>query len=76
MIAIDIYGRTTVEAGPYANLPIQEARVKIISDLKTNGFLQKTEDIMHRTPLCERSKTPVEIVPLQDYYLKQIEYIP
>ncbi len=76
IIAIDIYGRTTAEAGPYANLPIQEARVKIISDLKTNGFLQKTEDIMHRTPLCERSKTPVEIVPLQDYYLKQIEYIP
>jgi valyl-tRNA synthetase len=76
IIAIDIYGRTTAEAGPYANLPVQEARVKIFSDLKTNGFLQKTEDIMHRTPLCERSKTPVEIVPLQDYYLKQIEYIP
>jgi valyl-tRNA synthetase len=76
IIATDIYGRTTVEAGPYASLPIQEARVKIISDLKANGFLQKTEDVMHRTPLCERSKTPVEIVPLQDYYLKQIEYIP
>lgn len=76
VIATDIYGRTTVEAGPYASLPIQEARVKIISDLKANGFLQKTEDVMHRTPLCERSKTPVEIVPLQDYYLKQIEYIP
>lgn len=76
IISADIYGRTTVEAGPYANLPIQEARAKIISDLKTYGLLQKTEDIMHRTPLCERSKTPVEIVPLQDYYLKQIEYIP
>jgi valyl-tRNA synthetase len=76
IIATDIYGRTTVEAGSYANLPIQEARVRIISDLNTNGFLQKTEDIMHRTPLCERSKTQVEIVPLQDYYLRQIEYIP
>jgi valyl-tRNA synthetase len=76
IIAMDIYGRTTAEAGPYANLPIQEARAKIISDLNTIGFLLKTEDIMHRTPLCERSNTPVEIVPLQDYYLKQIEYIP
>ncbi|MGH9974614.1 MAG: valine--tRNA ligase [Nitrososphaeraceae archaeon] len=76
IIAIDNYGRTTGQAGPYANLPIQEARAKIISDLKANGFLLKTEDIMHRTPLCERSNTPVEIVPLQDYYLKQIEYIP
>lgn len=76
IVAVDIYGRTTFEAGSYANLPIQEARVKIISDLKTNGFLLRIEDIMHRTPLCERSKTPVEIVPLQDYYLKQIDYIP
>ena len=31
---------------------------------------------MHRTPVCERSKTPVEIIPLQDYYLKQLTYIP
>ena len=51
IIATDIYGRTTVEAEPYANLPIQEARARIISDLKTYGFLQKTEEIMHRTPL-------------------------
>ena len=76
IVATDIYGRTTAEAGHYASLSIQEARARVISDLKTNGFLQKTEDIMHRTPLCERSKTPVEIVPLQDYYLKQIEYVP
>jgi valyl-tRNA synthetase len=26
--------------------------------------------------LCERSRTPVEIIPLQDYYLKQLDYIP
>ncbi len=76
IVATDIYGRTTAEAGHYASLSIQEARARVISDLKTNGFLQKTEDIMHRTPLCERSKTPVEIVPLQDYYLKQIDYVP
>lgn len=76
IVATDIYGRTTAEAGHYASLSIQEARARVIFDLKTNGFLQKTEDIMHRTPLCERSKTPVEIVPLQDYYLKQIDYVP
>ena len=76
IVAMDIYGRTTIEAGSYSNLPIREARAKLISDLETNGFLHRTEDIMHRTPLCERSKTPVEIVPLQDYYLKQIDFIP
>ena len=39
IVAIDINGRTTVEAGLYANLSIKEARDKIISDLKTSGFL-------------------------------------
>jgi valyl-tRNA synthetase len=74
--ATDVSGRTTTAAESYAKLPIQEARARIISDLKTRDFLEKTENIMHRTPLCERSRTPVEIIPLQDYYLKQIEYIP
>ena len=31
---------------------------------------------MHRTPLCERSKTPIEIIPLEDYYLKQLDFNP
>jgi valyl-tRNA synthetase len=45
-------------------------------DLNNAGFINREEKIMHRTPLCERSKTPVEIIPMEDYYLKQLEYIP
>jgi valyl-tRNA synthetase len=76
IVAINPNGITTAAAGPYSNLTLKEARAKIIEDLNSAGFLEKVEDILHRTPLCERSKTPIEIIPLEDYYLKQIEFIP
>src|SRR5678815_3697665 len=30
----------------------------------------------HRIPICERSKSPVEIIPMQDYYIKQLVFLP
>jgi valyl-tRNA synthetase len=76
IVAINQNGITTPAAGPYSNLTLKEARARIIMDLNTAGLIEKEEDVMHRTPLCERSKTPIEIIPLEDYYLKQLEYIP
>jgi valyl-tRNA synthetase len=67
---------TTTAAGPYANLRINQARTRIIEDLKNAGLLEKEENIMHKMPLCERSKTPIEILSLSDYYIKQLNYIP
>ncbi|HEX5187549.1 MAG TPA: valine--tRNA ligase [Nitrososphaeraceae archaeon] len=74
--SIDENGYTTSLAGKYKNLKLNQAREMIIDDLKNQGFVEKEEKIMHRTPICERSKTPVEIISLQDYYLRQLEYIP
>ena len=48
----------------------------MIEDLKNSGLMEKEESIMHRTPLCERSKTPIEIIPLHDYYVKQLDFVP
>jgi valyl-tRNA synthetase len=76
IISIDKNGYTTLFAGNYKNLKLKHARQKIIEDLRSQGFIEKEENIMHRSPICERSKTQVEIIPLQDYYLKQLEYIP
>jgi valyl-tRNA synthetase len=76
IISIDENGYTTPFAGNYKNLKLKHARQKIIEDLRSEGFIEKEENIMHRSPMCERSKTQVEIIPLQDYYLKQLEYIP
>ena len=71
LIAIGLDGRMTQAAGEYAGLKPKQARTKIIEDLENKGLLEKTEDIIHRTPVSERSKIPIEIIPMEEYYLKQ-----
>ena len=71
VIAIGLDGRMTQAAGEYAGLKPKQARTKIIEDLENKGLLEKTEDIIHRTPVSERSKIPIEIIPMEEYYLKQ-----
>ena len=72
MIGLD--GRMTEAAGKYAGMRVEEAREAIIRDLKEMGLVVKIEDIVHRTPICERSKTPIEIIPMQEYYLRQLDF--
>ena len=77
IVALNENGFTTEAAGQhYAGLRVTQARTKVIEDLKNAGLVEKEESITHRTPLCERSKTPIEIIPLQDYYIKQLEFVP
>ena len=75
VVAIGIDGRLTEVAGNYAGLKPKQARQKIIEDLENQGFVEKIEDITHRTPVSERSKTPIEIIPMEEYYLKQLDSI-
>ncbi len=74
-VAIGLDGRMTEVAGEYAGLKPKQARARIMGDLESKGFLEKTEDIIHRTPVSERSKTPIEIIPMEEYYLKQKEAV-
>ena len=76
IVALNENGITTEAAGAYAGLRVNQARTKVIEDLKAANLVEKEESIMHRTPLCERSKTPIEIIPLHDYYVKQLDYVP
>jgi valyl-tRNA synthetase len=75
VVAIGLDGRMTEVAGEYTGLKPKQARTKIIEDLEKNGFLEKIEDVVHRTPVSERSKTPIEIIPMEEYYLKQMDYV-
>ena len=75
VVAIGIDGRLTEAAGNYAGLKPKQARQKIIEDLEKQGFVEKIEDITHRTPVSERSKTPIEIIPMEEFYLKQLDSI-
>ncbi|MEM5766131.1 MAG: valine--tRNA ligase [Candidatus Aenigmatarchaeota archaeon] len=75
IMAIDLDGKMNENAGKYAGLEVNEARKKIIEDLKTLGLIEKEETIMHRTPFYERGKTPIEIISLDEFYLKQLPFL-
>jgi valyl-tRNA synthetase len=76
VLAVGADGRLTSAAGPYQGLTMLEGRRRILEDLAAQGLLEKTENIKHRTPVCSRSNTPIEIISMKEYYLKQIEFIP
>jgi len=71
VVAIGQDGRLTEAAGAYAGLKPKQARTKIIEDLESKGLVEKIEEISHRTPVSERSRTPIEIIPMEEYNLKQ-----
>lgn len=69
-------GQLTDAAGPYQGLRMEEGRSRIVQDLQAKGLIVKTEGIIHRTPICSRSHTPIEIIPMKEYYLKQLAFLP
>jgi len=71
---IDQDGHMIGEAGPYSGLPVKEARRRIVEDLQINGLIVKTEQAIHREPICWRSKNPIEFIPTKEIYLKQVAY--
>jgi len=71
--AIDTDGRMTEAAGPYAGLTVQDAREKIKEDLTSRGLIAKTEQVQQKFPISERSKAPVEIVLLEEWYVSQTD---
>ena len=75
VVAIGMDGRMTEAAGDYAGLRPRQARDRIIGDLEAGGFVERIEEITHRTPVSERSKTPIEIIPMEEYYLKQTDSV-
>jgi valyl-tRNA synthetase len=68
-------GRMTEAAGKYSGLKVEDARRAIIEDLEKDRIIIKKERIMHNTPVCDRSKVPIEIIPMPEFYLKQIPFL-
>jgi len=73
--AVSSDGTMTNAAGSYAGMRIADARKQIIEDLKQSGVLFKQEDSIQRVPMCWRSRTPIEFIAMDEYYVKQVEFI-
>ncbi|MHA2154104.1 MAG: valine--tRNA ligase [Candidatus Hodarchaeales archaeon] len=74
--AIEADGRINEVGGKYKGMLVKEAQSAIIEDLKANKTLIKSTQTRRRVPVCWRSKTPIEIIAMEEYYLKQLEVIP
>ncbi len=72
-IAIDKMGKMNSEAGFLQGLKVPDARKKMIETLKGSDLLVKQEQVQHRQPICERSKTPIEFIDMEEYYLSQLD---
>ncbi|MAG38584.1 valine--tRNA ligase [Candidatus Woesearchaeota archaeon] len=73
-IAIDKDGTMNKHAGFLKGLKIKEAQKKIIEELDKKGLLVKQKRLVHRTPVCERSKDPIEFINMEEFYVKQVEF--
>ena len=73
VIAINKDGTMNENAGFMQGLKVREARKKMIEALQEKGLLVKQENIIHRTPISERSKAEIEFIAMPEFYLKQLD---
>ncbi|MFH1589142.1 MAG: valine--tRNA ligase [archaeon] len=76
IIAINKDGTMNKNAGLLEGINVREAQKKIVMELDKKGLLVSQKRLVHRTPVCERSKDPVEFINMKEYYVKQVEFRP
>lgn len=74
VISINQDGAMNENAGFLQGLKVSKARDAIIEELNKKGLLVKQTSVVHRTPVCERSKDPIEFIAMEEFYLKQVEF--
>jgi valyl-tRNA synthetase len=66
-------GTLNAAAGPYAGLPIQKARTKVVADLEAAGQLVLVEDRVIELAHSDRSKTPIEPYLADQWFIRMDE---
>lgn len=69
--AINLDGRMTELAGPFAGKTVLEARAEAIDHLESEGRLVNVVEREQEIPVSERGKNPVEIILLKEWYVRQ-----
>ncbi|MDH5734015.1 MAG: valine--tRNA ligase [Candidatus Bathyarchaeota archaeon] len=76
IMSINENGKMTEKAGKYAGLTTQEAKKAILDDLKTEGLLEKTEQLQQEVGQCWRCHTPIEILERKQWFMKTRKLTP
>lgn len=67
-VVIDESGKFTKDAGILKGLTIEQGRKKIIQELNKKGLYEKSESSPQSIKVCERCKTPIEIIVKKQWY--------
>ena len=70
---LTIDGKLNEKGGKYQGLDIEQAREKILADLKENNFLVKEEAIKQIVNVHERCDTPIEFIQSKQWFIKIAE---
>ncbi len=74
IIAVTQDGTMNEHAGFLKGLYVKPARKKMIEELQQQGLLVEQQQFTHRSPICERSKDPIEFIAMPELYAKQIDH--
>ena len=72
-IIIDKQGKLNENAGKYKGLKLDEAREKIINELKDKKYLIKQEEIEQNVNVHERCGTPIEFCVSEQWFIKILD---
>ncbi len=72
-IAIDETGYMTDVAEEYEGMHVEEAKNKIIEDLKEAGKISKQWEITHDVKVHERCDTPIEFLVTEQWFIKYLD---
>jgi len=57
------------EFGVFSSLKAEEAREKIVVELKARGLMEKEEDLTNNLSICYRCDTPIEPLPSKQWFV-------
>jgi valyl-tRNA synthetase len=63
-------GLINENGGKYKGLTVEEVKEAIAKDLKAAGLLEKIESIRQEIGVCDRCKTPIEILERKQWFMK------
>ncbi len=68
--ALNKDGSLNEEGGPFAGLTREKARRAVLEGLAERGLLEKTEKIEHNVPISDRSKSMIEPLVSEQWFVK------
>jgi len=71
---IDEEGKMTAQCGRYEGLKVEEAKQKIIEDMKNEDLLVKQDELDQSIGVCWRCHTPIEFLQMKQWFLKTLDF--